>query len=814
MVDAARELALESALSWPLSDGAKRYVRETFEQEGPSRAVGEVAPKNLITEFQSKKNGETRHLESVTNELPFALSLEFDSDVLYYICQPQPVQVTSHDKNGKARVSRYTPDVFIIYRSKAPVVVEVKSQDELESLVLEKNRDWKKAESSYEYTPAKSAFGSLGLSFEVAPIQRKDRLRANNQKTLLELVRQSDESQKDVYDLLLGALPREGAISLYDFKTDLGLENSEPILRMIIAGILHTDLSRWLLTEERTVLVAATQSALNAAIRELEEADNLDSLVGEKFKVSINDAPPHKQVLKGLENLKRISNGEESRSVRRWRAAIRSAPEGATDLSIVTPRSYRSGNRKSKLPASVETLLGAFLDGSVDLIYGEKGSRQLTKKIGDTRTAHYLEYRSLALSLHPNWRPVTNKTFRRRRKKISAQVLAYLRGGKRLANKHQSPSDVDSRNITATRPFEVGTCDHYLCDIFIVLFIANGVRYAMRPWLTILRDVATKEVLSFWISFQKPSRRSIAMLLRRCVAAWGRLPESIIVDNGSEFHSVYMSALAAAHQVNVIYRPSAHGRYGSEAEGFFGEIKNLLLKHLEGFVHQIKDLRAISSSHNPENLAVIDARAFFGGLQEYVESSNNRLVGTDTESRRAKFDRLLKIAPYSGRPVKMSQLFRIETAVDAKDYKKTEQGVHLRGMHFWAEEMNDQRFAKDRLEVRNEPENPYVIYVRIGGDWVTASTGKRLAFDLKDQTAQEIEASTVFGGDLARAAANDDSLSGNFDLIHRIRNETSPQAAQSTPASGAVSAKPVIDVDAVLREQTTVEMSMWKRARG
>lgn len=333
--------------------------------------------------------------------------------------------------------------------------------------------------------------------------------------------------------------------------------------------------------------------------------------------------------------------------------------------------------------------------------------------------------------------------------------------------------------MRAMRPFEVVHCDHYLCDIFVLLFLANGFQYAMRPWLTVLRDSATKLVLGIWIGFRSPSRRSVSMALRNCARRWGRWPESIVVDNGKEFHSVYFSTLAAATGMNIVFRPSAHGRYGQEAERIFGEIKELLLSHLTGYVESIQNLRAVSPSHHPQNLAVIEAATLFGELQNYINWTNARLLDTEVESHQAKFDRLQGLAPYSGIPAEVNDRFLIQTAVESRDYKVSSGGIHRNDQHFWNPKMESLLRSNkyENVEVREEPENPHRIYVRIGNFWMAADCGKQKHFELKSEVSRRVEAALLFDTAEARKIADDDSLKAQFQIINRL--ESSPRAPQS-----------------------------------
>lgn len=62
-------------------------------------------------------------------------------------------------------------------------------------------------------------------------------------------------------------------------------------------------------------------------------------------------------------------------------------------------------------------------------------------------------------------------------------------------------------------------------------------------------DGFTRRLLAIWITFDPPSYRSVMMVLRVCVLRHGRLPETVVVDNGKEFKSTYLNTLLACYEV-------------------------------------------------------------------------------------------------------------------------------------------------------------------------------------------------------------------------------------------------------------------------
>ncbi|CAM5419883.1 hypothetical protein RLIN73S_05978 [Rhodanobacter lindaniclasticus] len=185
----------------------------------------------------------------------------------------------------------------------------------------------------------------------------------------------------------------------------------------------------------------------------------------------------------------------------------------------------------------------------------------------------------------------------------------------------------------------MASCDHYLIDLYSAVLDANGVTYAMLPWLTVLRDCYTKSVLAFWITLKSPSRRNCALMMRQCLRRHGRLPETIIVDGGADFSSVYFSGLLAHCKVNLMRRPSGHPRYGSEAERFFGQFKDLWLSLRPGNKISIKEVRSVSGSHRPEKHACLSLLDLWEDLLAFSEWFDSYATDSSLASPRVLMQR-------------------------------------------------------------------------------------------------------------------------------------------------------------------------------
>ena len=103
-----------------------------------------------------------------------------------------------------------------------------------------------------------------------------------------------------------------------------------------------------------------------------------------------------------------------------------------------------------------------------------------------------------------------------------------------------------------------------------------------RPWATFLSDTFSRRLLAVFLTYDPPSYRSCMMVMRESVRRHGRFPQSIIIDGGREFDSVYFDLLLARYECTKKTRPPAHPRFGSVCERLFGVANTQFIHNLAG----------------------------------------------------------------------------------------------------------------------------------------------------------------------------------------------------------------------------------------
>src|SRR5581483_1557765 len=171
------------------------------------------------------------------------------------------------------------------------------------------------------------------------------------------------------------------------------------------------------------------------------------------------------------------------------------------------------------------------------------------------------------------------------RSRIEALELAERikkREGRKRANEVCEPA---AGHVTVSRPLQRVEVDHTLVDVN--LRAATRSRELLgRPWITLAIDYYTRIVLGFYVSFERPSSKSVALCLAHAIlpkdewlrrmglspelwAAFGFF-EQLWVDNAMEFRAAALQRGCAQHGMQLCYRPPGEPQVGGAIERLIG----------------------------------------------------------------------------------------------------------------------------------------------------------------------------------------------------------------------------------------------------
>lgn len=710
-------------VSHNITGSAASYIRAA--SHGLSRDVRPSGYASCVVEFQSTKMQSTVNCESRTAEHVYALGIEYDEQVLAYYEQAPEVDVRRLTKSGYRRTVSYHPD-FLLLRVDGPEVVQIKPLTKLLELV-ESSKDWTRGpDGEFQDVPAQDALAAKGLRHVVVPIDAAEGQRAANITLLLGALRLS-ETNDDIVRRAESYIARRDLLPLAELASALGVTDYAPLLRMIADHRLYTDIGQFSLAHPETCLVARRPDMLSKPFIEGWRGLRAEYELRCTNPTSQARLPLEKHLQKAQEAIQQLNAGRNDRTARRWKAKVQSAKAEGTCAMVALAREYMSrGNRSPKRPRQI-----AF---ATEYVTANWGSSQRP-----SRSSLYRSFKLAVESSLPELQPLSRASFYKLIERLTPS-LAYARGGNRAHNAATQPTDVKLRALQPQRPFELATCDHHLCDQYCTVLDANGMKYAMKPWLTILRDVATGSVLAHWLRLSAPSKRSVALVIRQCVRLHGRLPEGIVEDNGSDFASVYNSALAAHCGFNLVFRPVGHPRYGSEAERFFGQYKDLWLATRAGNVVNVGEVRSVSASHRPEKMATMtlldfwdDLSSFCGWMEQHTTESSLSSPATRMREGLARFS-------CSGIRVVCDDEFLIATSVDDGTYKfDPRRGLHIGAFHYWSPELAST--SKSKVPVRLDPEDPYKVYALVNHKWVACLASRAVSYAMQSPLHRAVEGS-------------------------------------------------------------------------
>jgi putative transposase len=140
-------------------------------------------------------------------------------------------------------------------------------------------------------------------------------------------------------------------------------------------------------------------------------------------------------------------------------------------------------------------------------------------------------------------------------------------------------------SLSASEPLELVQIDHTLVDVIVVDDLHR--KPIGRPWLSLAIDVATRNVLGFFLSLRAPSAAAVALTISRAVlpkttylaglqvdAEWPAcgIPRSLHLDNAKEFRGRALRRGCEQHGIQIIYRPPLQPHFGGHIERLIGTL--------------------------------------------------------------------------------------------------------------------------------------------------------------------------------------------------------------------------------------------------
>jgi transposase InsO family protein len=271
------------------------------------------------------------------------------------------------------------------------------------------------------------------------------------------------------------------------------------------------------------------------------------------------------------------------------------------------------------------------------------------------------------------------------------------------------------------RPYEMAHIDH--TQLNLELLHSTTLKNLGRPWITFLIDAFTRSLLALYLSYDPPSYRSCMMVLRDCVRRQGRLPQTIVNDGGSEFHSLYYETLLARYECSKKERPGGKPRYGNVVERLFDTSQTQFIYNLTGNTQlMLGDLRQVGRDVNPRNLANWTLPRLYPRFCQWAELYNQAEHGTLGQSPHEALAAGLAVAgERQHRMIPYNRDFIVDTMpTTKKGTAKVDpnRGIRLNYIYYWHDTFRQPAAVQQQVPVRYDPLNIGLAYAYVQGHWV------------------------------------------------------------------------------------------------
>lgn len=761
-----------------LSPTAFEQIQAIRSSEPVRRVQGRAS--NVCARYPSHKMGRTIQAESRTVELvAIRCAYEFEPQVLEYWDQPCRIPLQYQARNGRAVRIQHTPD-FLVLRPDRAGWEEWKPLAQLDKLATQMPQRYQRSPEGRWHCPPGEAYAvPLGLYYQVRTSSEFSLTYQRNVAILEDyLLAETPALDSLTEQRLIAAVREQPGITLANLQANF---SSDELLCAIARDVIYADLETAPLVNADQVRLFAS-AELARAVAELSPrhppgvsvpvdqwqigaviwwdertwqivnlgleriallSDAKDGHVVELARSDVEQLIALGRILlptpsasiqnAALERIRHASPAALERAYARGRAveALLAGQPPPTPYAERTLREYKhryqeaqarlgsgwvgllddnalKGNRRSRLRPEVQALLDRMITESYETLKQKSvlavyGEYVLACEQQNLEPASYTTF-----SKHVKGRPRAEQVSKRQ-----GQRAAYQTGPQFWWLAYDTPRHGDF-------PWQCGHIDHTQLDLEMVC--AQTGRRLGRPWLSVLLDAFSRRLLAVYVTFDPPSYRSCMAVLVECVHRHERLPDHVIVDNGSDFRSIYFETLLAFYHVTKLSRPAAQPRTGSLVERLFRTSETELVHNLQGNTQIKKLARQVTGSVNPQHQAVWTLERFCDCFCAWsYEVYDQMLHSTLGQSPRAAY--LAGLAATGIRPhrrVVYDETFRILTLPTTKRGQAkvlSGRGIKINYLYYWCDTFRAPGVAGTVVPIRYDPFHAGLAYAYVRGRW-------------------------------------------------------------------------------------------------
>jgi putative transposase len=236
-------------------------------------------------------------------------------------------------------------------------------------------------------------------------------------------------------------------------------------------------------------------------------------------------------------------------------------------------------------------------------------------------------------------------------------------------------------------------------------------------------DAYSRRLCAVYLTFDAPSYRSCMMAVRICVRRYGRLPQTLVVDGGVEFHSVYFESVLARYYCTQKTRPGAQPRFGTVVERLFGTANTQFIHTLLGNTQASQQPRLLTKAVDPQQRAVWTLGDLYGFLCDWAyqiyDQTEHPALG---QSPREAFQQGVALGgEREHRQIPYDDAFVMATCPSTRKgtaQVQPGQGIKIHGIYYWHEALRHPAVERRPVPVRYDPFDLGVAYAYVQDRWV------------------------------------------------------------------------------------------------
>ncbi|WP_250517726.1 Mu transposase C-terminal domain-containing protein [Caballeronia sp. INDeC2] len=283
-------------------------------------------------------------------------------------------------------------------------------------------------------------------------------------------------------------------------------------------------------------------------------------------------------------------------------------------------------------------------------------------------------------------------------------------------------------NFVVHHPLDVVQVDHTQADIMLV--DAFGRRPIGRPWLSLAIDVATRCVVGFYLSMERPGAATVALLLTRvalpksgwlsrlCVEVeWPMqgVPKVLHLDNAAEFKSRALRTGCSEYGIELMYRPVGRPHFGGHIE----RLNRTLMERVHGLPGTTGSSPKGRKKRPPEKHAALTLPEFERWLaleigQRYHHSAHRGLHGATPASMWAAGSNGAEASSRLPDTLEAEWQFLLRFLPVARRTIQAD-GLTLFHIRYWHPIFSAWRLDRRAVTVRYHPEDLSRIFVSVSG---------------------------------------------------------------------------------------------------